>query len=622
MGRAGPGEREGTVPVPGAFPPADASAIPREGGTLGHAAGMKEELALGLAAIVVLGFAAQWVATRLRIPSILLLLATGVVAGPSVTDLIDTDALLGELLFPAVSLGVAILLFEGGLGLRYSALPGEGRLPVLRLVTLGAAVTWVLATLALMVVGVDLAVASVVGAILTVSGPTVVLPLLRHVRPREPAASILRWEGIFIDPIGATLAIVVLDAVVEARGVPGAVSRIATTAGAGTVAGVLAALVLMVLLHFHLIPDELHNAATLAAVAGAFEGANLLRPEAGLFAATVLGVVLANQHRVPIGHVREFEEDLGRIILGALFIVLAARVDLDAIVEFLPRSLVVLAVLVIVVRPVAVWVSTVGTDLTRPARRFLVWMAPRGVVAIAVASLFAVELEEAGRHAEPVVPIVFTIVVGTVALYGLTARSVARWLRVARSEPKGLGFVGGPAWALAVGRELAAAEVPVIILTGDPTEAESARRHDLLQYTGPLDSEELEEAVESAGVREVVATARIAEVNAYALDRLVDILGRAHVFHLPVGAGSANPAAHHVAVIARRPFRPDATQLFLEQALAANGRICSFAHGEEIPPGALGLVSVDAEGTPSVLRDGRDVTPPPGGRTVYLVFER
>ena len=200
----------------------------------------ESDLAIGLAAIVVLGVGAQWLASRVRVPSILLLLLAGFLAGP-VTGIVEPDEMFGDLLLPAVSLGVGFILFEGGLSLRYRRLQDlEGRISVLRLVTIGVAITWVLGSLAAWaLLEVDKGTAAVLGAILVVSGPTVIIPVLLHVRPREPSAAILRWEAIVIDPIGALLAIVVLDAVIGDQGPGEAMRRVASTIGVGTAVGAL-----------------------------------------------------------------------------------------------------------------------------------------------------------------------------------------------------------------------------------------------------------------------------------------------------------------------------------------------------------------------------------------------
>lgn len=251
-----------------------------------------------LTAIVVISLAAflcQWLAARLAMPSVLFLLAAGI----ALSGLIDPDELFGELVFTFVGLGVAILLFEGGSSLTWRRLQ-TGRQTVIRLVTIGALVAWVVgATAAALVLDVDVQVAILIGSILIVSGPTVVMPLLRVVRPREPTASILRWEGIVIDPIGAGLAIVVLDAIIEDRSPARIGLRVVSTFSAGIVVGLAVTALAIVMLGRRLIPDHLQVPAILAAVIASYGLANELRPESGLIAVTVLGLGFANQRSVP-----------------------------------------------------------------------------------------------------------------------------------------------------------------------------------------------------------------------------------------------------------------------------------------------------------------------------------
>ena len=318
--------------------------------------------------------AAQWLSARLQLPSVLFLLAVGVASSP----LLDPDELFGDLLFTAVGLGVAVLLFEGGASLKWRSI-GSAKAPVIRLVTVGALVTWAIATVVIVLaLGIDRHLALLMGAILIVSGPTVVMPLLRVVRPREPSASILRWEGILIDPIGAGLAIVILDTLLEEQSFGQALLLVVTTFGSGLLVGLAFSVAVIEALRLRLIPDHLQVNLTLAVVVGSYALANLIRPEAGLVAVTVLGMAFANQRRAPSAHIVEFNEHLGATILGVLFIVLGARVDLNAVIDNLIPSLIIIAVLVVIARPLAVYASTAGTSVDARHRRFLMTLAPRG----------------------------------------------------------------------------------------------------------------------------------------------------------------------------------------------------------------------------------------------------
>lgn len=576
---------------------------------------------LALGVVVVLGVGLQLLANALRLPAIVLLLLGGVLAGP-VSGIIEPDELLGGLLYPAVSLAVGLVLFEGGLGLRFSELEHHGRGPIVRLVTVGVLVTWLIGGLgAYWIVGLDGGSAALLGAILVVSGPTVVLPLLRFARPREPVNGILRWEGIVIDPVGATLAIVVLGAVIDYRGARLSVQRIFTTAGTGTILGLAGAAILILLFRKHLVPDNLHNPFTLAVAVAAFAGADLVRPEAGLFAATVMGIVLANQTTVPVGHIREFEESLGTLILGALFIVLGANIDLDAVAEYLPEALVLSVVLLGVARPVAVWSSTAGSGLRFGERAYLMCVSPRGIVAASVSSLFALELEEAGEPVEALAPVTFVVIVVSVVVSAVASVVGARQFRVARPPPRGVAFIGGPPWALELAAQLADHDVPTVVVSSDPSEIDAASSLGLLTYAGPLASEDFVLALEGVGVSAALAVARFEEFNVLGINRAVPVVGRANVYYLPRSEEDlVSSESSHAAVIARRAFGSDCTRTHLDDVMAAGGHVVAVTaetHDPDALAGAVPLLAVRAQGAVA-LAGSLDGKPEAGVTHLYL----
>ncbi len=492
-------------------------------------ASSSDDVSLGIALIIGLGVLGQWTASRLKIPSVLVLLTGGIVVGP-VLGIIDPATDIGPALFPAVSLAVGLLLFEGGLGLKLDRLQ-QGRQVVIRLVTLGALITWIIGAFTVwMLFDVTRAEAGLIGAILVVSGPTVVIPLLQLARPREPSASILRWEGIVIDPIGATLAIVMLDTLINPADPAAAAIAIAITLGAGTIVGGIGAWVALMGLGRHLIPDRLHNPALLAIAVAAFAVANLIAPEAGLMATTAMGLILANQHRVPAGEITTFSEDLGHIILGTLFITLGALVDLDAVIDVLPRVAILLAVLVFIARPATVFASTLGTDVPGPDRRFMAWMAPRGIVAAAVATVFSTEIEEeTGQPLDELVPVVFAVVILTVALYGLTAVAAARRTRVAKAKPLGLAIVSNHAVGMELADVLASHDITVLLIAPDRRTQRQALERGILSYSDPLGDPRLEEALEGLGIAEAVLITDEPNFASLASHHLVSLLGRANV---------------------------------------------------------------------------------------------
>ncbi len=498
---------------------------------------MHQSIILGLAVIVVLGITAQWLAWRFKIPAILLLLFFGFVAGP-ITGLIHPDELFGELLFPFVSVSVGIILFEGGLSLKLEELRGvEG--VVRLLISVGALITWgVIALAAYFILGLDLQISVLLGAILVVTGPTVVIPLLRQVRPTRHVSSVLKWEGILIDPIGATLAVLVFEGILE--GGPGheltafsILSGIVITLLIGTVIGAAFAFVLVQFLKRNWIATFLETAVALMAVVAAFALANELRTEAGLMAVTVMGIILANQKQANISHITSFKEELGVLLLSSLFIILAARVNLGALTEVLWQEAAFLLIILFIARPLAVFFSTLFAGMPGKERIFLSFMAPRGIVAVAVASLFAIELAGAGYpEAELLVNLTITVVVGTVIFYSIIARPLANFLDLTAKQPQGTIIVGAHHWARQIAAAIQKAGFDVWLVDTNSRHIESAGEagleafNDSIMADGILDDLPLE----SAG--RLLSLTDNDELNALSTMRFSKWLGDENVFQL------------------------------------------------------------------------------------------
>ena len=498
-----------------------------------------------LAVVAVVGVVAQAIGVRTKIPAIVLLLGSGLLLGPGL-GLIQPDDVYGDLLFPAASAAVAFLLFEGGLSLRLRELSGE-RLVLARLLTVGVLVAWAVGGAAALATGLPLGVAAIFGAIMTVTGPTVVIPILREARLRPRITKVLRWEGILIDPIGAVLAVVTFEVVVEGHGRAGdAVRAVAATVGAGTAVGVMVAGVVVFLLHRHYLTDRLEVPAIVAGVLVAIALANSLYDEAGLVAATGMGVLLANQRRVEIRPIVGFHESLAIVLVGIVFVLLAARVEARTLVSEAAAATFVLLVLVLVARPASVWASTIGSRFSANERGYLAGMAPRGVVAASISALFSLRLEELGvPGGESLAALAFLVVAGTVFIYGAAARPLARLLRVAAAERTGVVLVGGEPWLLRIGAALSAADVPVLVLTGDEGERQAAAAAGLLTHTGALRPDAVRESLEAVGARMALAGSRREELNGLAPELLVDSVGRANVYVLrgaSPGETNARPA--------------------------------------------------------------------------------
>lgn len=322
---------------------------------------------------------------------------------------------------------------------------------VFRLITVGVLITWLAgAATAYFILELELELAVLLGAILVVTGPTVILPLLRHLRPGGEVGSILKWEGIVIDPIGAILAVIVFQVIIAAEGQPAA-SIIALSLfkaiACGGLIGAVGAFILVQMLKRFWIPDFLHSMVSLALVVAAFTVSNYIQADSGLLSVTLMGIVLANQKSVNVRHIIEFKENLRVLLISSLFILLTARLQIDDITSITTGSLVLLAVLMLAARPAAVALATLGSKISLKQRLFISWMAPRGIVAAAVVSVFSIRLQAAGyAQAELLMPLTFVVIAGTVAIYGLTASTVASRLKVAEPNPQGVLMVGGQSW--------------------------------------------------------------------------------------------------------------------------------------------------------------------------------
>jgi NhaP-type Na+/H+ or K+/H+ antiporter len=393
----------------------------------------------GIALVVVLGVVGQVAAKALKVPSILLLLVLGLLAGP-VSGLVDPDVLLGDDLFPLVSMAVGLLLFEESLKLDMNRLQGGARRPVALLVTLGAVLTGVGATLVCWwVLDLPLSRAAVIGAILIVSGPTVVGPLLAVIRPKQPLESVLAFEGIFIDPIGATVALAMANVALHA-----APEHLGATALSGVLTGAVAAAVYVAAVKWGRVPAATEVSLAFATALATYAVAEAFHEEAGLFATTTLGIVLANQRWARIEPLHEFGSHVGLLLIGTLFILLSARVDLDALVAYALPTLAIVALLVLVLRPFVASVATTGSVLSSRERVMVGWMAPRGIVAASTASVFALRFEDDGQPFEQLVPVVFGVILLTAVVYGLTGPWVAARLGVRSPGPEDLDDDGVP----------------------------------------------------------------------------------------------------------------------------------------------------------------------------------
>lgn len=498
-----------------------------------------------LAVIVGVGMAAQWLAWRTQVPSIILLLVSGLLLGP-VFGIVDPDELLGDNLFPIVSLSVALILFEGGLDLPPRELRAAGTV-VRRLITLGAIVTFLVAAWgAEQLFDIGRGAATVLAAVLVVTGPTVVGPLLRFVRPSGRTGPMLRAEGILIDPIGATASLVAFEVALAddtGEAVGSIIGVIALTLVVGIGVGWGLAAGLDHALRRFLIPDHLSNSIALAVVVVGFVVSNEVQEEAGLLTVTVMGIWLARRESAAVRQLLEFNESLRTLLISALFILLAARIETDQLRDVALPSLAFLALMVFVARPLSVAVSTVGTGTSWRERVFLMTMAPRGIVAASVSAIFAIRLEEEGvAGADLIVPVVFLVIIGTILCYGFVAGPAARALGLAEARANGVLIVGAHPIGRGIAKELADLDIATLLVDTDPYNVTRSVAIGLPARRLSVLTEDATHELDLRGIGRILALTSNDEVNALATSRFARVFGRRETFQLAPSAQRSSGA--------------------------------------------------------------------------------
>ena len=496
-----------------------------------------------MAGVAVAGVLAQWIGWRFRVPSILALLAVGCVLGPA-TGWVKPSAILGPAMPPGIGMAVAIIVFEGGLNLNLRELRTAGS-GVIRLVFLALPLNWAFGALAAHFIGHFVWPVSVlVGSILVVTGPTVIMPLLRQAKLDPRAGAFLKWEGIVNDPIGATLTLLILSFLVLSRGQGESVAAGVALAGrallgsatAGAL-GVVLPFALRWVFRRDLAPEYLKTPILLAGALGVYAVGEAIQAETGLVGATIFGVTLANIEITGLQELRRFKESLTVFLVSGLFILLTADID-PAVLRRLSWPLVGTATAVlVVVRPLAIGLATIGAQMTWRERLLVGWIGPRGVVAAAVAGLAAEQLATAGyRDAELVLPLVFCVIAATVILHGLSLGPLARALKLASGSPPGLLIVGASPFTIALAQALRTLKVPTLITDPDWHALRPARHEGLATARVEVLSAVGEHMVDLRDLDYLFAATDDDAYNALVCTRFAPELGRERVHQPPPAA--------------------------------------------------------------------------------------
>jgi NhaP-type Na+/H+ or K+/H+ antiporter len=577
-----------------------------------------DQVFIGVGLTLVLAVASQILGARLRIPALIILLPVGFIAG-AITDDINPNNLLGATFQPLVSLSVAVILYDAGLNLDLSKLTGHTRTVVTRLLVLGVPLTWAIATvMAAPLFGMSQRTALMFGAILVVSGPTVVGPLLNFVRPTDRIRRILNWEGSLIDPVGGLLGAVVFHGVTSSDGgrFLGQVGQFVSSVAIGSAGGLVGVALLWLVLTKLRLSEALGTAAQLACVVGVAAVCDLIREDTGLIAAIMMGLAVANHRVFDMPARQPFFEVLVQLIIGVLFISISATVTAQSLKHLLLPTLGLVGALVLVARPLAAWLSTLGTTLNRGERAFVGWMDPRGIVAAATASTFAPSLVSKGfAGAEKVLPATFLVIVMTVTLYGLTAEPVARKLGVVRPSISRPFLIGGDPWVLDLARALKSIGLSVLMWAEVQTQRDRIAAAEIEVASDELIADATGEGAEIEGVTTTLFLTRQPGFNALAAALLEGgEVGR--VYRLGTAAdsdGSTSPFAGGAVL-----FGPELNGDEVIRRYRDGARIVVGNADAEPRSNDLLLFRVGADGELRPVVTGQQLEARPGDRTVSL----
>ena len=497
---------------------------------------MSHQLLYAVVMVAGLGILSQWLAWRIRFPAIVLLSLTGLLVGPAF-GVLEPSKDFGDFLQPIIKLAVAIILFEGGLNLKLYELKEAG-VALRRLTTVGVVLSWTLGSLAAHYIG-DFSwpVALIFGAIIVVTGPTVIMPLLRQARLQRRPAALLKWEGIVNDPIGALLAVLVFQYLVYSGG-GAAISQVATgvawAIGAALVLGVGGAYLFGESFRRGFVPEFLKAPVLLVSVLCIYVLADWVQHEAGLLATTVFGLVLGNMRLPSIDEMRRFKEYISILLVSSVFILLTAELDPKQVLYLNWHSLALLLAILFVIRPMTVLLSTIATGLPWNERVLIAWIAPRGIVAAAVAGVFAPQLIESGyKDAAMLVPMIFAVILSTVILHGFSIEWLSKRLGLASEKQNGVLIVGASPWSVALGQALQSLEIPVLMVDSSWHRLRPARLAGLRIAFGEIMSETMEQSLELNDIAYVLAATDNDAYNALVCTRFAPELGRTRVFQLP-----------------------------------------------------------------------------------------
>ncbi|TSI11760.1 sodium:proton antiporter [Lysinibacillus sp. BW-2-10] len=501
---------------------------------------MFETTLFQLTAVIVLGILSQWIAWRFRLPAIVVMSLAGLIVGPCL-NIFNPQESFGEVFSPIISLAVAIILFEGSLSLDFREIKGF-RHSIYRISTLGAFIAWILGSLAAhYLAGLSLDVAFVIGGLFIVTGPTVILPLLRQAKLKERPATILKWEGIVVDPFGALVALFALQVVFWVNDFITGTSLLLFF-GASILAAIIGAgagFLLGRLLEHGYIPEFLKSPVVLTSVLLVFVVSDMVMHETGLLAVTAMGIVMANMHLTSIRDLLHFKENISVLLISSVFIMLTASLTVDTLLDILNwRMLLFVLAMMFVVRPISIWLSTIGVGLTNQERTLIGWIAPRGIVALTVSGYFADVLTNAGfSDGNILTALTLALVFATVLAHGFSIRWLSRKIGLQATEEAGIMIVGGSAFTAVLAEAIQSFNKPVLVMDRSWGALFESRQLGIKTEVGDILSEHTEYHVDLTPYEVLVAATEDDAYNALICQRFVPELGREHIFQTPIHIG-------------------------------------------------------------------------------------
>src|SRR5690625_1868339 len=484
-----------------------------------------------------LGIGSQWVAWRYKIPAIVVMSISGLIVGP-IFGIINPEQEFGVLYDPMISVAVAIILFEGSLNLKFKELTGLGK-PLFRIATLGAFIAWILGSLtAHYVAGLSWTVAFVIGGLFIVTGPTVIMPLLRQSKLKPRPAKILRWEGIVVDPFGVLLAVFAFEIITYLTATdPNGLALLLFFAASifAVVFGWGCGKFTAWLFDAGVIPEFLKSPAVLVIVILSFTVADEMMKGTGLLSVTAMGMTLANTKTTSVADMRHFKEDISILLISSIFIMVAASLEVETLLQIFNLNIIGYVILMMfAVRPLSIFLSTIGTGLSLNEKTLIGWIAPRGIVALTVSSYFASVLDEAGQDASMLLTLTFGLVFFTVVAHGFSLGWLAKKLNLSMEGKPGIIITGSNLFTIELAKSFEKQKTPVIIVDNSWERLAKARKDGVPFFYGSLLSEQTEYNLDTIPYEYLIAATDSHSYNALICTTFMPEYGRNNVFKVSI----------------------------------------------------------------------------------------